>query len=86
MTYEFQLILKEGTEITEELADRLFEAGCDDGTPGTLCGTPYIRFHREAEGLESAIRSAVADVQRAGCLVERLQIENDAPLLSSGAG
>ena len=36
--------------------------------------------------LESAIRSAVADVQRAGCVVERLQIEHDSPLLSSGAG
>ena len=82
MIYEFHLILKEGTEITEELADRLFDAGCDDGTPGTFCGTPYISFHREADSLESAIRSAVADVQKAGCLVERLQIEHDSPLLS----
>ena len=86
MNYEFQLILKEGTEITEELADALFEAGCDDGTPGTFCGVPNIRFHREAESLESAIRSAVADVQKAGCVVERVQIEHDSPLLSSGAG
>ena len=86
MNYEFSLILKEGTEITEELADQLFEAGCDDSTPGTFCGTPYISFHREAESLESAIRSAVADVQKAGCVVERVQIEHDSPLLSSGAG
>ena len=85
MNYEFRLILKEGTEITEELADELFEAGCDDGTPGTFCGMPYISFHREADSLESAIRSAVADVQKAGCVVERLQIEHDSPLLSSGA-
>jgi hypothetical protein len=86
MIYEFQLILKEGTEITEELADRFFDSGCDDGTPGTFCGTPYISFHREAENLESAIRSAVADVQKTGCTVERLQIEHDSPLLSSGTG
>jgi len=86
MNYEFSLILKEGTEITEELADELFEAGCDDSTPGTFCGTPYVSFHREAESLESAIRSAVADVQKAGCVVERVQIEHDSPLLSSGAG
>ncbi len=44
MNYQFNLILKEGTEITEALADELFEAGCDDGTPGTFCGTPYISF------------------------------------------
>ena len=86
MNYAFQLILKEGAEITEELADRLFDAGCDDGTPGTFCGTPYIRFHREAGSLESAIRSAVADVQKAGCVVERVQIEHDSPLLSPGGG
>ena len=86
MTYEFHLILREGTEITEELADQLFDAGCDDGTPGTFCGVPYISFHREAENLESAIRSAVADVQKAGCVVERLQIEHGSPLLSSGSG
>ena len=85
MNYEFRLILKQGTEITEELADQLFEAGCDDGTPGTFCGVPYVSFHREAASLESAIRSAVADVQKAGCVVERLQIEHDSPLLSSGA-
>ena len=60
MNYAFHLILKEGTEITEELADQLFAAGCDDGTPVTFCGTPYVSFHREAESLESAIRSAVA--------------------------
>jgi len=84
VNYEFQLVFKEDTEITEELADRLFDAGCDDGTPGTFCGVPYISFHREAESLESAIRSAVADVQKAGCVVERVQIEHDSPLLSSG--
>jgi hypothetical protein len=86
MNYEFSLILKEGTEITEELADQLFEAGCDDGTPGTFCGMPYISFHREAENLEFAIRSAVADVQKTGCVVERVQIEHDSPLLSSEPG
>jgi hypothetical protein len=83
MNYQFKLILRQGTTITEALADELYEAGCDDGTPGTFCGTPYISFHRDAESLESAIRSAVADVQKAGCVVERLQIENDSPLLSS---
>jgi hypothetical protein len=83
MTFQFDLILKEGTEITEELADALLEAGCDDGTPGTFCGTPYISFHREAESLESAIHSAVADVEKAGCVVERLKIERDSPLLAA---
>ena len=38
---------------------------------------PVITFSREADCLESAIRSAVADVQKAGCIVERVQIEGD---------
>ena len=86
ITFDFEIILAPGTEMTEELADRLFEAGCDDGSPGTCCGVPVIGFSREADCLESAIRSAVADVQKAGCVVERVQIERDSPLLSSGAG
>ncbi len=86
MNYEFSLILEESTEITEELADKLFDAGCDDSTPGASCGTPYVSFSRESDSLESAIRSAVADVKKAGCAVERVQIEHDSPLLSSGAG
>ena len=74
----------EGT-IRERLMRFLREAGCDDGTPGMCCGVSVIGFSREADCLEAAIRSAVADVQKAGCVVERVQIEHDSPLLSSGA-
>ena len=81
-THEFRLILANDIEMTEELCDRLYEAGCDDGSPGSCCGVPNIDFSREADCLESAIRSAVADVQKAGCTVERVQIERDSPLLS----
>ncbi len=72
-TYDFEVILAHGTDMTEELADQLFDAGCDDGTPGVCCGVPVIAFSREADCLESAIRIAVADVQKAGCVVERVR-------------
>ena len=36
--YEFALILKGQFELTEEIADELFEAGCNDGTPGVCNG------------------------------------------------
>ncbi len=74
-TYEFTLILNSSIELTEEIADRLFAAGCDDGTPGTCQGTFTISFHREAPALEEAIRSAVSQVQTAGFVVERVEIE-----------
>jgi hypothetical protein len=62
------------------LADRLFAAGYDDGTPSQRCGVVQIGFSRDATDLESAIRSAIADVMAAGCSVERVQIESDALL------
>jgi hypothetical protein len=67
------------------LAEALFEAGCDDGTPCSSDGLAWIGFHREAESLESAIRSAVADGQKAGVTVARVQIERNSPLLSAAA-
>jgi len=76
--YDFTLILKGSPELTEDLADRLYSAGCDDGTPGTSSGLTVIDFHREADSLEGALRSAVADVNSAGETVERVQIDADA--------
>ncbi len=73
--YEFSLILNGDWELTEEMADELYESGCDDGTPGTCNGVFSIDFHREADSLESAIMSAIANVKAAGYEVEQVQIE-----------
>ena len=76
--YEFTLILKGALELTEGIADALFEAGCDDGTPGTCQGVFSIDFHREAVSLEEAIRSAIGNVKTAGYQVERVEISAEA--------
>jgi len=76
--YEFTLILKGSLELTEEIADELFAAGCDDGTPGTSAGVFSIDFHRKARTLEEAINSAVMNVKSAGYKVERVEIEAEA--------
>jgi hypothetical protein len=73
--YQFSLILTNSPELTEEIADELFEAGCDDGTPGTCSGIFSIDFHREANSLEAAIHSAIKNVKAAGYEVERVEIE-----------
>ena len=73
--YEITLILKGSHEITEEIADELFAAGCDDGTPGTCDGVFSIDFYRTAGTLEEAINSAIANVKSAGYEVERVEIE-----------
>ena len=81
--YQFDVVLAGLSEISDDLADALFEAGCDDGTPCSSNGVAWIGFTREADSLESAIRSAVADVQKAHCTVSRVQIEPDSPMLST---
>jgi hypothetical protein len=73
--YEFTLILKGSPELTEEIADRLFAAGCDDGSPGSCDGVFSIDFHRTASTLEEAINSAITNVKAAGHEVERVEIE-----------
>jgi hypothetical protein len=75
MKYDFTVVLKDSPELTEELADKLFAAGCDDGTPGMCDSITSIDFHRDADSLEAAIRSAVADVSAAGCVVARVEID-----------
>jgi hypothetical protein len=52
--YEFTLILAGSPELTEEVAERLFAAGCDDGTPGACNSVFSIDFHRQAPSFELA--------------------------------
>ena len=79
--WEFTVILADGAELTEELGDALFAAGCDDASPGSCENVVAIDFDREAESLEAAIRSAVANVQAAGCTVKRVEIAIDNEVL-----
>ena len=68
-TYEFDVALKDVTEIPDELADALFSAGCSDGTPVRCNGIAWVHFDREASSLEEAIRSAGSQIHAAGARV-----------------
>jgi hypothetical protein len=83
-TYEFDVVLKEVTELTDDQADRLFAAGCDDGTPTGCDGVAWIHFDRQAPSLEEAIATAVAQVQTAGLLESKVALDAD-PVVSLGA-
>ena len=48
--------------------DDLFEAGCDDATFGSVDGTQYAEFDREADSLFHAIISAINDVESVDAL------------------
>ncbi len=75
---EFTLVLKgRWDDLTFEMADAFYEAGCDDGTVAYSGGQISIAFGREAESAQAAVLSAIADVREAGYEVERIA-ETDA--------
>ena len=62
--WDFTLIV-EGRDIaSEEVFDALWEAGCDDALIGQTNGVQYLDFDRDAETIEEAVASAVADTER----------------------
>ena len=75
MKYDFTVYLQGTPELTDEMADALFEAGCDDGSPGSCERVVSIDFHREAKSLDEAVRTAVANIEAAGYAIDRVEIE-----------
>jgi hypothetical protein len=73
----FTVILADLDVMTEEIANNLYEAGCSDGSPFSGDGIAAVGFDREAASLESAIKSAVADIEKAGVSVARVEIGSD---------
>jgi len=75
-THEFTLTIGGICEATEEFANAIFEAGCDDATCGSSRGRVFVDFDRDAETFLAAVLSAIADVQRAGFQVIRIDETN----------
>lgn len=75
--HEFTLILT--ADPTDDEADKLYGI-FNDGTISTVHGVPQIHFHRQAESLEEAMRSAIGDVRSAGLGVSRVEMEPGAVL------
>jgi hypothetical protein len=82
MKYEFSLILSE-PEVTDENADKPYEAGCDDASILTPAGITRLQFDREAPNLDEALASAIQNVESAGLAVARVEIErNEVPQIA----
>lgn len=78
--HKFTLILTADPD--DEQADKMY-AAFDDGTISAIAGVPQVRFHRHAESLEEAIRSAIGDVRSTGFDVARVELEPDTVLLAT---
>ena len=72
-TYMFRVLVADS--IDEAGANRLFDAGVEDGVPESGPHGHSIGFDRESSSLEQAILSAIAQVQSAG--FEVLRVEPD---------
>ena len=74
MKYAFSLVLT-AADVTDEEADQLYEAGCDDGSILSRGDVTVVQFDRDAATLDDALASAIRDVERAGFQVARVEIE-----------
>lgn len=72
--HDFALVLSGVHDLTPEVMNALFEAGCDDATPSLRFGRIYLTFSRSAPSLKNAILSAIRDVRCAqiGADVDRV--------------
>jgi hypothetical protein len=73
--HEFTLVLSGISDLTTEVQNALFDAGCDDATPSVRCGRPFLTFTRTAPSLKDAILSAIRDVKKADIGAEVLRID-----------
>lgn len=83
MDYQFSVIVLAGPMTDDEIldaADAIANAGCTDASLRGHTEGMEIQFGRSAGSLQAAISSAVADVERAGFKVARVEMERDAVL------
>jgi hypothetical protein len=76
-THNFVLVLSGISEPDDRIEDALFLAGCDDAILAFRNGVAYLEFDREADTLESAVLSAVKNVERAKHQVAVSHVEPD---------
>lgn len=71
--FEFTIIASGLDPFADNFEDRFFEAGCDDATISLQKGLIILDFTREAVSFETAVKSAAADIERAGARVDRVE-------------
>jgi hypothetical protein len=64
--HDFEFTLEGADELTAEISDAIYEAGCDDASLSGCGPILSLSFHREAASYDEAEASARADVARTG--------------------
>lgn len=72
-TFEFTIIASGLDPEAHDFEQRFYDAGCDDALVAFQKGHIIVDFAREAETMEDAIKSAIANVRSAGAHVDRIE-------------
>ena len=73
--HDFALVIDGVPELTTEVENALFEAGCDDATFGIQYGHLYAEFSRMAPSFQGAILSAIQDIRKANIGADVVQVD-----------
>lgn len=73
--HEFTLVLTGISDLTQEVEDALYEAGCKDALLSIRCGRPFLTFARNAPSLKDALLTAIRDVKIANAGVDVLRVD-----------
>ena len=79
--YQFSVVIPTMPMAPEEIldaTDALGNAGCTDASVRGHADGIELLFERAAESLQAAISSAIADVERAGFRVSKVEMEREA--------
>ena len=74
-TYSFTLVYSGPDDLTDAMADALFEAGCDDALLGMQGGLVTLDFDREADSYSEALTPAIDAVSRSGQPLKLVRVE-----------
>ena len=80
-TYRFALIVPVSSLTHEEIldaTDAFGDTGCTDASIRGHTDGMELLFERGAESLQTAISSAISDVERAGYRVSKVELEREA--------
>jgi hypothetical protein len=75
--HDFILVFDGVPDLTDEVADALYESGCDDGTFMMRSGLMYGAFHRVAPHIDHAVAGAIRDVRRANIGARFVRAQRD---------
>lgn len=74
-SFAFKMILWGADELTDDLENAVWEAGCDDALLGSRDEVVFLIFDREALTYRDALLSAISDVGGIGHGIELAGVE-----------